>query len=56
MFCKNCGKQIDDNAAICIYCGVATEKGTDREDEEKKINAFGITGFVIGLISLWLGI
>ncbi|MDE6850581.1 MAG: zinc-ribbon domain-containing protein, partial [Clostridia bacterium] len=24
MFCKNCGKEIDDKASICIYCGVAT--------------------------------
>ncbi|MCR1950033.1 zinc ribbon domain-containing protein [Clostridium sp. DSM 100503] len=24
MFCKNCGKEIDDNAAVCIHCGVAT--------------------------------
>lgn len=24
MFCKNCGQQIDDNAAVCIHCGVAT--------------------------------
>lgn len=24
MFCKNCGKEIDDNAAICIHCGVST--------------------------------
>ncbi len=23
MFCKNCGKEIDDNAAVCIHCGVA---------------------------------
>ena len=23
MYCKNCGKQIDDNAAVCIHCGVA---------------------------------
>lgn len=26
MFCKNCGKQIDANAAICVNCGFA--KGT----------------------------
>ena len=25
MFCKNCGQQIDDNAAVCIHCGVATD-------------------------------
>lgn len=24
MFCRNCGKEIDDNAAVCIHCGVAT--------------------------------
>ena len=22
MYCKNCGKQIDDNAYVCIHCGV----------------------------------
>ncbi len=26
MFCKNCGKEINDNAAVCIHCGVATEE------------------------------
>lgn len=23
MYCKNCGKQIDDKACICVHCGVA---------------------------------
>lgn len=22
MFCKNCGQQIDDLAAVCVHCGV----------------------------------
>lgn len=26
MFCKNCGKEVDANAAICVSCGFA--KGT----------------------------
>lgn len=21
MYCRNCGKEIDDNADVCIYCG-----------------------------------
>ena len=25
MYCKNCGKEIDNNAAVCIHCGVATD-------------------------------
>lgn len=24
MYCKNCGAQIDDKAAICVHCGVST--------------------------------
>lgn len=24
MFCTNCGQQIDDNAAVCPYCGAPT--------------------------------
>lgn len=24
MYCRNCGKQIDDKAVVCIHCGVAT--------------------------------
>jgi len=26
MFCKNCGQEIDNNADVCIHCGVATDK------------------------------
>lgn len=25
MYCNNCGKEIDDNAIICIHCGVSTQ-------------------------------
>lgn len=24
MFCKNCGKEVDDKAVICVHCGCAT--------------------------------
>ncbi len=27
MFCKNCGKEIDNKAAVCINCGVAVKDG-----------------------------
>ncbi len=27
MYCKNCGKEIDNNAAICVNCGYATNAG-----------------------------
>ena len=28
MHCRNCGKQIDDKAAICIHCGVPPKAST----------------------------
>lgn len=27
MYCKNCGQQIDDLAAVCVHCGVAVGNG-----------------------------
>ncbi len=24
MFCKNCGKEVNDNAVICVQCGCST--------------------------------
>ena len=27
MYCRNCGQQIDDLAAVCIHCGVAVGNG-----------------------------
>ncbi|MGN0182227.1 MAG: NINE protein [Candidatus Ornithomonoglobus sp.] len=29
MFCKNCGKEIDPNAAVCINCGVKVGDGVN---------------------------
>lgn len=29
MFCKNCGKEIDNNAAVCVHCGVAVGNGVN---------------------------
>ncbi len=26
MFCSKCGKEINDEAVVCIHCGCATEK------------------------------
>lgn len=30
MYCKNCGKQIDDKAVVCVHCGVATGVPADQ--------------------------
>lgn len=44
MFCKNCGKEIDDNAYVCPHCGVKVEK-SELQSQEK--NTLAIVGFVL---------
>jgi uncharacterized membrane protein YvbJ len=31
MYCSKCGKEIDNEADICIYCGVATKNLSKKE-------------------------
>lgn len=59
MFCKNCGQELNENAVICPYCGVATSKmGNNMPapqtygSQPKKTNGMGIAGFVVGLIGM----
>ncbi len=81
MFCRNCGKEIDDGALFCPHCGSQTlnPSGTQPQaqpqvqpmtqqtvnvqpfnagpaQEAKGTNGFGIAGFVLGLLSLYLGV
>jgi len=43
MYCKNCGKEIDNNAYVCIHCGVLIDEPKPR---------FYKAGFVLGILSL----
>ncbi len=61
MYCTKCGKELNDNAVICVNCGVPTrnmaiQTGIQPQlGQEKKLNALGLAGFIVGLLSLWLG-
>jgi len=33
MYCKNCGKEIDDKAIVCVHCGVET-KNMNKKDKD----------------------
>ena len=52
MFCKNCGKEIDDKAAICVHCGVAVEK----KSENSETNVLAIVGFVLSFFIALAGL
>ena len=50
MYCKNCGKLVDDNAFVCLSCGAKIERSsvsTDAEGAKSKIAA-GVLGILLG--------
>jgi hypothetical protein len=65
MFCKYCGKELDEHAAFCPNCGAkndtvgetaaACENHSAPSDDKGKANKLGIAGFVVSLVSLGLG-
>ncbi len=63
MYCKNCGQQIDDDAYVCIHCGVKIDKQTKAGKGMEKKNILGglalifaflspIVGIILGIVSI----
>lgn len=52
MFCKNCGKEIDDKAAICVHCGVSTNSNLSVVDNGGF--GWGLLGCCIPIVGLVL--
>ena len=51
-FCKNCGQEIDNNAAVCIHCGVAQNNQPAVADNGGF--GWGLLGCCIPLVGLIL--
>ena len=54
MFCKNCGKEIDDKATVCVHCGVPTANAQQQQQvvvQSTPNNGFAIAGFVLSFFS-----
>ncbi len=37
MFCKHCGKEVDNDSLFCSYCGLKLAKGVDGIDRQRRI-------------------
>ena len=68
MYCKNCGKQVDDRAAMCIHCGCMlqgvyaqpvpspTYNTPNNQVGESKTAIGVLLSLFLGLIGLIIGI
>ncbi len=54
MYCKNCGKEVDDKAVICPHCGCQTGNKPASNVEDKANAGWGVLGFFFPLIGLIL--
>lgn len=58
MFCKNCGKEIDDNAYVCPNCGVKGEKEADNapvvDPDSGNKGGWGFLSFLFPVVGLIL--
>lgn len=50
MECKNCGKQLLDDATFCTSCGWKTEKWNDEVNKSKNIHLGNILIVTVGSI------
>lgn len=57
MFCKNCGKEIDDNAVVCPHCGVSvsgTTPAAPATNGDAPSMGFAVLGFFFPIVGLIL--
>lgn len=53
-FCTNCGKELDENAVVCVKCGVAVNNLKTKTKQPGK--GMSIASMVLGIVSIFYGI
>ena len=58
MFCPKCGKEVEDDAVVCVNCGCALNENRNSRAEYKtdKTGMGVLLAFVLGLIGLIIGL
>ncbi len=57
-FCSKCGKEINDEAVVCVHCGCAVEDAAAPVPAAAtgKFSALGIVGFILSLVSWFVAL
>ncbi len=51
-FCPNCGKEVNENADVCLGCGVALKNNNTTAQAGKSKIAAGILGILLGSLGV----
>ena len=54
-YCTHCGKEINEEAVMCVHCGCSTKPEREKEPDSDNIG-WGFLGFFVPLVGfiLWL--
>lgn len=52
MYCKNCGKEIEDNVSFCPNCGAKVERDTQYPQKGKSQIGAGLLGIFLGSLGI----
>lgn len=47
-YCSNCGNELDDNAYVCVKCGVKVENNVYTNNDSKSKLVGGLLGIFLG--------
>ncbi|MCI8545374.1 MAG: zinc ribbon domain-containing protein [Bacilli bacterium] len=53
MYCVNCGNKVDENADICLKCGVFLKKDNQRNSTASPKIGKGIASLVLGILAIY---
>ncbi|MCM1577438.1 MAG: zinc ribbon domain-containing protein [Ruminococcus sp.] len=56
MYCRNCGKEIHDEAVVCVHCGVATGKSMNTVTDEPASGGLIALSVLVPIAGLILGL
>lgn len=61
MFCQHCGKEVDNEAVVCVHCGkmlkeIKQETPVNKDHNEPKTGMGVLMALFLGLIGLIIGL
>ena len=55
MFCKTCGKEINDEAVVCVHCGRAADNKSLIKQKDLSMTAYVLLGIFFAAHRLYAG-
>lgn len=53
MYCSNCGNKVDENAYVCVNCGVILKKRENvKKNKKQNSNVFGMFSLIFSVVAV----